>query len=50
MKKTFFLAALLFSFHLVNAQEATTTIVTPQATKQLGTGKKDNHNVNPEQN
>jgi hypothetical protein len=43
MKKTFFLAGLLFSFVLVNAQESKNTANRPSSTTQVSTGKKDNH-------
>jgi hypothetical protein len=49
MKKTFFLATLLFVFQFVNAQDASTTKATPNATSQQAAGKKGNNKVSPEQ-
>ena len=48
MKKTFFLATLLFAFQLVNAQTAKSTKTTANTTTQLAPEKKGN-SKNPEQ-
>ncbi len=49
MKKTFFFATLLFAFHLVDAQNASTTNAAANTTSKSVAEKKGNNKLSPEQ-
>ena len=49
MKKTFLLASLILTFGLAKAQVAIPSTATPAHSPEKSKGKKENHNITPEQ-